>query len=616
MKRLLEALMPKAPKGLAAKTGDWILFLVLAVILSLLFQQSDLYHTAGSSIGYLNGHILDFYDYDALHGIHPSYFPLTYLMFAIWMLPLKIIGLLPALPGMNIGVHIALYAKILPCIIFLITVFLVRDIAMKLGMGKNKASLVSLSYATMPMAFFSQFIFGQYDVFIVVCVLMGIRSYLEHKRLPFLIWFGISFCFKYTSFLIFVPLLLLEEKKPLIILRDVIISLLPLLFFFLLYSPSPMFRAYAFGIGGKGDSPQDNIFLTSLFTGFAIGDRKYTVALVPLFWALLSAYAYFTHPKTREEEMDLMLWVLTMSLGVFFGFSKFHPQWLLLVAPFWTLAAFRHKETNTFLLLELIFMFVMVGFFAHFIPNNVDQDMLNHGILRKTLGGNIGQEFAMQQQFGFLSVDLYLTIMTTILLVFGIFHHPKFLCSERTYTEKYVRGWMLVRFLLGISIFVIPAMRSYAAHFTSPYETYRLQGVTGYLYGIGEGKTVTQTFVSEGSSIRKIQFYVMPGDESKGGTLEVSIKNGRNEVLETRSYQTGGWFPNQLITMNMNLPTEVGELCHISFRMKTPIEHPNPGFALRAGPPLPGGDSAFSTTDGVRNKLSADLMIYQDGVKK
>ena len=48
---------------------DWVILFALMAFLFLAYQMHDLAHTAGCSYGYLNGHIFDFYDYLAAHGI-------------------------------------------------------------------------------------------------------------------------------------------------------------------------------------------------------------------------------------------------------------------------------------------------------------------------------------------------------------------------------------------------------------------------------------------------------------------------------------------------------------------------------------------------------------------
>ena len=72
---------------------DYVAFAAIAVFCFLVFQQSDLLHTAGCSYGYLNGHFRDFYDYCGTFDIHPAYMPSFYLIFAIWNIPMRLFGI-------------------------------------------------------------------------------------------------------------------------------------------------------------------------------------------------------------------------------------------------------------------------------------------------------------------------------------------------------------------------------------------------------------------------------------------------------------------------------------------------------------------------------------------
>ena len=95
---------------------DYVAFAAIAVFCFLVFQQSDLLHTAGCSYGYLNGHFRDFYDYCGTFDIHPAYMPSFYLIFAIWNIPMRLFGVV-TFPTENLPVLAILWAKLLPCLI-------------------------------------------------------------------------------------------------------------------------------------------------------------------------------------------------------------------------------------------------------------------------------------------------------------------------------------------------------------------------------------------------------------------------------------------------------------------------------------------------------------------
>ena len=94
---------------------DYLIFAVIAIFCFLVFQQSDLLHTAGCSYGYLNGHFRDFYDYCGTFDIHPAYMPSFYLLFAIWNIPMRLFGVV-TFPTEDLPLLAVMWAKLLRCI--------------------------------------------------------------------------------------------------------------------------------------------------------------------------------------------------------------------------------------------------------------------------------------------------------------------------------------------------------------------------------------------------------------------------------------------------------------------------------------------------------------------
>lgn len=69
---------------------DWVILGLLVSVCFVCYQHPDIWHTGGSSIAYLNGHILDFYDYNLQKVGGNAYLPTTYLIFAIWNIPVRL----------------------------------------------------------------------------------------------------------------------------------------------------------------------------------------------------------------------------------------------------------------------------------------------------------------------------------------------------------------------------------------------------------------------------------------------------------------------------------------------------------------------------------------------
>ena len=81
--------------------------------------------TAGHAGEYLKGHITDFYSAcyktDELYGA--NYLPTTFVLFAIWNIPMKILGLLPDFMG-DWTVAFAFWNKLLPTVFYFLSGYL------------------------------------------------------------------------------------------------------------------------------------------------------------------------------------------------------------------------------------------------------------------------------------------------------------------------------------------------------------------------------------------------------------------------------------------------------------------------------------------------------------
>ena len=150
-----------------SKVSWWFIavYFVISIISFFSFNHSDILHTGGSSITYLNGHILDFYEVNlkALGG--DNYLPSTYIIFALWNLPMRILGVVST-ATMEVG-YVIFWYKLLTTIFFVGSAILLYKIALVIGLSKANSKLLMILWVSSPIAFFSQFIFGQYDILTV-----------------------------------------------------------------------------------------------------------------------------------------------------------------------------------------------------------------------------------------------------------------------------------------------------------------------------------------------------------------------------------------------------------------------------------------------------------------
>lgn len=553
---------------------DYLIFLVIALFCFFVFQQTDLVHTTGCSYGYLNGHILDFYDYCAEFDIHPSYLPSTYILFAIWNIPMKLFGVVDV-PSLEIPYVALMWSKILPCLFYLASGYLVYKISMQIGMGSRKSKICAFAFLTMPMGVFIQFIFGQYDAFMLFCILLGVYYFLKNRLFWFVFWFGWAITFKYTALIFFLPLLLLRWKNIWKIIGAGVGALIPTILEFGLYLSSSTFRDYAFGIGTKGDTPTNYIFNAGIDTGFYWSAFHYEVSLVILVFGVICGLAYFTTPK---DEKDMVKWTFFLEcLVVFdiFGLSKWHPQWLLLAVPFWVISAFINKNTKIFMIVDIIFMAVYVIFVVQMFPNNVDQDVLNQGIFASTFtNGVVGNEMMMKDTLGIVGPQILLSLISTIMLVCGLFKHPKYCLENFSEPTDHCMGWIRTRLIAGVLLFAAPAMVSLWAKYTPPYETYNTMAVepAHEIKGVNldpDNREVSQIIHSEGTEINKIQFKPAVYNTICQANLTVSVKKaGSDDILFQTVLDASEWYDWEVVTIKTgSIPVEDGEYYEIVFRM-------------------------------------------------
>lgn len=610
---------------------DYLIFLVIALGCFFVFQHTDLVHTTGCSYGYLNGHILDFYDYCAEFDIHPSYLPSTYILFAIWNIPMKLLGVIQV-PDLEIPYVALMWSKVLPCLFYLASGFLVYKISMLIGMESRKSKVCAFAFLTMPLGVFIQFIFGQYDAFMMFCVLLGVYYFLKNRLVWFVFWFGWAITFKYTALIFFLPLLLLHWKNIWKIIVSGIGVMAPTLLEFALYLNSPTFRGYAFGIGTQGDTPTNYIFNAGIDTGYYWSAFHYEVSLVILVFGVICGLAYFTTPRSEKEMIKWTFFLECLVVFNIFGLSKWHPQWLLLAVPFWVISAFINKNTKILMIIDIIFMAVYVVFVVQMFPNNVDQDILNQGILASTFSnGVVGNEMMMKDTIGIIGPQIPLSLISTIMLVYGLFKHPKYCLENFNEPTDHCMGWIRTRLIVGILFFVAPAMLSLWAKYNPPYATYDTMEPAHAMEGVNldvNNNEVTQVIYSEGTEINKIQFKPAVYNTICQANVIVSIKKaGSDEILFQTVLDAAEWYDWEVVTIKTgSVPVENGEYYEVVFRMEPKVGYA-PNLLLSAvyaeetdenGNKIPeekwsvtGDTEEMAYIGDERQKFALDLIVYQ-----
>lgn len=435
--------------------ADYIIFGVIAVFCYLVFMQGDILVTGNRAWQFYNSNFFNYYDVlqKWTNDNGATYLPTTFLFFAVWLLPLKILGF--AAPETLMTSHFIynMWYKLLPTCFFFITALFIYKLAVIIGMSKNKSKVCAASFVTLPVAFFNQFIFSQYDIFTVFFMVLGLYFFFRNKKFDkcfFCLSFGVAITFKYYAILIFLVFLLLKEKRIIDIAKYGLCSLWLLIIEIACFYPSKGFRDGVFGFGALTYVSQED-FTTIL------GSVSYFQILV----MFIVIWAYFVKPKDTQ---DLIKWGFYLSCGVCFAqfaLMTWHPQWLLFGAPFWVISASFNKNTKKFLWLDCLYTYSFYAVVLTQWTGNVDSQTMRYGILGKIFGGNAISRFACEF-YPNPGKNMMLAVLFVVLLSFFVFKHPKFTLEDLSYDDGEYNIWLLrLRLWLAFLLYAGPCFISF-----------------------------------------------------------------------------------------------------------------------------------------------------------
>lgn len=390
------------------RTLDVALYLLLVAFCFFTFNHVDINHTIGCSFALLNGHFADFYDYNAAFFRELNYLPSTYVLFAVWGLPVKLLGLATPLAYPPWGV--TLWFKVLTTLFFAGSAYVLALITSRLKpTGDSHLSATPWIWLTSPIAIFSQFIFGQYDILTVFFTLLGLLFWMDRKLWKFSLIFGVAITFKYFPLFLFLPLLFLVEKRPLRLLGYAIPFALPLVFEAGLYHSSPAFVHGVFGFKAAGRAAE------ALVT---IGSTNFNLLYFILAAVTLTAFLMPT-PKVSLAGFKTSLKLI--SLGCFAVFCCFlwHPQWVIFLTPLIALLIATSVKPSRVLWIDLILSVAFVAFTVRRYSHNVDQFLLAGGFWGYWVPRDWEKVHDMHQLFffSFLKDNGWLAIFNAALFV-------------------------------------------------------------------------------------------------------------------------------------------------------------------------------------------------------
>ena len=439
------------------KSWDAALYLLISTICFFSFNHGDILHTIGCSSALLNGHFTDFYEINTKVFGSLNYLPSTYIIFAIWGLPLRILGYLNEVAMPPAG--LIFWYKILTSIFFAGCGVLVYKIAKQIGYDAQRARYAIILFISSPIAIFSQFIFGQYDIITVFFMLLGLYFYFKNDLLKFTLWMSVAMTFKYFPIFIFLPMLALKEKRLSQLAKYALLVLVPVLLEISLYIWSPDFRS------GVLHFPAAN----RVFSMAVVNVGAWPFNIIFYIWPLIIIYAYL---KDESESLASNFWGLRLALfamALIFSTVLWHPQWMVILTPILALLIAASIRIDFFILLDSVFSFLFFSFTFRSFEMNVDTLLMKFGVWGP-LNPNIGVENKTHLLSG---VGLYrfgdsavlLGVFNAILLAYCLFLQNKDLSNgpveSKNFTSASIVNLFRVRFFGVLGIFLISAVYAY-----------------------------------------------------------------------------------------------------------------------------------------------------------
>lgn len=515
-KRAVPFLRSLTDGSCALTKKDWILFFVLAGFCYVSFLEGDIYITGNRSWWLWDGPFTDFYErsHEITQGYGANYLPSTFILFAIWILPLKVLGFPIPQSTEESRILYNMWYKLLPVLFYLACAWLIYLVAKEVGMGVRKAKICMFAFLTLPVAFYSQFIFSQYDSFTVFFVLLGLYYYFRNApgdRWRFCLCFGVATTFKYFSALIFFALLLLDEKNVFRIIKNAIVMVLPLILEVAIFWQSESFHRSVFGFNAVGYTSQGDF---STIIG--------SVSFFKIACCFIVAWPYFVYPKGKDERTK---WALYFCCGVcfaIFGFITWHAQWWIFAAPFWILSSFISKHLEKFLWLDVAFIVIFYPFVLNVWKGSIDEVTIKNGLWR-FLFSNEFHEKRMGDYLGIIDQNTLYSALFVLLLIFFVFKHPRYALDDFRQEDgsKYI--WLLrLRVIVAALLFIVPACVCVLNAQKGKNDVVWVSHPTEWM-GIFSGNTYEEHFTDVEGELESIYLYTATYDRENDCQVTIQL---------------------------------------------------------------------------------------------
>ena len=448
------------------KIFEIIILGILLVSCYVLFNHADILATSthGRALleATLQGNFFSFYDITKSTAV---YLIPIYILFMIWSIPVEIVYTLLGKELWNIfdfaggGFGVLMWYKLLPTLFVFGTAVVLYKIGKLLKISEDKRKWMIFVFLGFPILIFSNYIFGQYDSINMFFTTLAIYYYLQKKYYKFSLVMAIAIPLKLFPVFIYLPLLLLCEKKIFNLAKHCLIGFSGYIISNLLFLGSPAFKEASKFSG----SMLPRFFEVAIPSPFGV------ISLFILIFAALCMFCYVKKIKNDKEYEYYTIYIPLFIYSVFFTIVLWHPQWVILLVPFWVLAMFTFNNIKTSIIISIFlsigYLLIITGAFY----SNVDINLLDFGLLPQITGKTVGLQYSLNDLYTVsktYDLSAFMTIFASCLICNLLLKFP----TEKR-VEEYKKGYedkdyipergYIYGLIATILLFVLPALYMY-----------------------------------------------------------------------------------------------------------------------------------------------------------
>ena len=356
--------------------------------------------------------------------------------------------------------------------------------------------------------------------------MVGIYYFIKKDYVKFSIAFSLAISLKLFAAILFIPLVLLANKKILQIMKCMLIGTSATIIQIALYFNNVAFRREFFSLA----SGVVNLLQTFNLSPF--NNSPY----LDIIFCIICIYAYIKKAKDDNEYNRIAIFLCLVSYGSLFSTVVWHPQWLIVLMPFFALSYIYINEKEKMYLFDIVGMFAFIYITVNFFPGNVDVTMVKMGILRRFFSyiPLVCKDFYLSKYVPIFAGVFFVYLFSPIL----VYYFGK--DNKNDNETKECKSYFYARVFIGVGIFVIPSMlcifmpKNIAQKMDSL--AYGIQGLVidspdEVNYSINSKSQATQTFYGEYDYLKEIDVRFGTFQRSNQCNVLISLYDDNKKVI-------------------------------------------------------------------------------------